>query len=157
MGRVIQQSIATPIVRQCVSAIVEGIDPQDYSGQAVAVRDWIAAHTQFLRDPAGVELLHTPEWMLRTISANGVAQVDCDDVAILAGALMGAIGWSVTLVTVAFLDSRTYSHVYCSASPPSAAFVDSDGEQIWIEFDTTRPMQDVPVSMIGRSRTFPIL
>ena len=157
MAAMIRASIATPIVRRAVSQLVITVAPNDYSGQACAVRRWIAASTQFLRDPAGVELLHSPEWLLRTIFTTGCAQVDCDDVAILAGALMGAIGWSVNLVTVAFLDSRTFSHVYCSATPPSDAFVDRSGEQVWIEFDTTRPMQKIPVNAISRSRIFPVL
>lgn len=157
MRDLICQSIATPIVRRTVSRIVQGITPNDYLAQACAVREWVAHSTSFLRDPAGVELLHTPEWLIRTIFTHGQAQVDCDDVAILAGALMGAIGWSVVLVTVAFLDSHGLSHVYCSASPPTVAFVDSTGEQVWIEFDTTRPMQEIPVDAISRVAIFPVL
>ena len=156
MRDLICASIATPIVREAVSALVIGLTPGDYIGQACNVRDWIAQSTQFLRDPAGVELLHSPEWLLRRIFRYGCAQVDCDDVAILAGAMMGAIGWSVALVTVAFLDSGTYSHVYCSASPP-VTFLDSTGDQVWIEFDTTRPMQEIPVNAISRSQSFPVL
>lgn len=157
MAKLIRASIATPIVRQQVSNIVAGLSPNDWKGQAYAVREWIANHVEFMRDPAGVELLHTPEWLLRTIAANGQTQVDCDDVAILAGALMGAIGWSVVLVTVAFLDNSAYSHVYCSCSAPSASFIDSQGERIWIEFDTTRPMQDLPLNLISRSQVFPVV
>lgn len=153
----IQASVATPLVRQQVSQIVNGIAPNDWCGQAYAVRDWLSDKIQFMRDPAGVELLHTPEWLLRTINAQGAAQCDCDDVAILAGALMGAIGWSVTLVVVAFLDASAFSHIYCSASAPSPAFVDAQGNPIWIEFDTTRPMQELPVNLISRSQEYPVL
>ena len=157
MASIIQQSIATPIVRQAVSQIVSGLAPNDWYGQAYAVRQWLSDHILFLRDPTGVELLHTPEWMLRDIAANGTTHGDCDDISLMAGALMGAIGWSVCLVTVAFLDNAAYGHVYCAASAPSAAFVDSAGEAVWIEFDTSRPMQELPMSLISRSQVFPVL
>lgn len=157
MAKLIRESVATPIVRRQVAQIVSGIGPNDYTGQAHAVRDWLSERIQFLRDPAGTELLHTPEWLLRTIQSYGQAQVDCDDVAVLAGALMGAIGWSVCLVTVAFIDNGEYAHVYCSASAPSASFVDGHGERIWIEFDTTRPMQELPLNLISRSQVYPVL
>lgn len=153
----ITASIATPLVRRTVSQIVRGLPSNDYCAQACAIREWVASSTEFLRDPAGVELLHSPEWLLRAIFRDGTAQVDCDDVAILSGALVGAIGWSVVLVTVAFLDSDALCHVYCSASPPTVGFVDSTGEQMWIEFDTTRPMQEIPVNAISRSVIFPVL
>jgi len=157
MADIIRKSVAQPIVRQQVSQIISGISPSDWYGQAYAVRDWLSQHIAFMRDPAGVELLHTPEWLLRTIAANGQAQCDCDDISILSGALMGAIGWSVSLITVAFLDSGTYSHVYTVALAPSASFVDRQGEQVWIEFDTSRPMQELPLNLISRSKVYPVL
>lgn len=157
MRKLIQQSIATPIVRRAVTSIIANVPVNDFYGQAYAVREWLANHVVFLRDPTGVELLHSPEWLLRTIIADGAAHVDCDDAAILAGALMGAIGWSVELVTVALLDSGQFCHVYCSASAPSVAFVDDTGEQVWIEFDTTRPMQELPLNAISRTQRYPVL
>jgi hypothetical protein len=156
MAGLVRSSIATPIVRQSVAQILTSIEPGDYLGQAYAVREWLSQHITFLRDPAGVELLHTPEWLIRAIFMSGTAKVDCDDVAILAAALMGAIGWRVAFVTVAFLDNAPFSHIYCSSSPP-VAFLDSGGEQIWIEFDITRPMQEIPVNFISRSQTYPVL
>ena len=152
MAAVIRAAIATPAVRQLATALVADLPPTDSVGQCLAIRAWLAGHILFLRDPAGVELLHTPDWMLRRIQALGSVHVDCDDAAILAGALAGAIGLRVVLVAVAFLDksgaTAQYSHVWCSAAKPTAQIGDSSE---WIEFDVTRPMQELPVAMIARS------
>lgn len=152
MANVIRAAIAMPLVRSCATALVGDCAPKDAAGQCLAIRAWMAAHIVFLRDPAGVELLHTPEWMLRRIHADGCIHVDCDDAAILGGALAGAIGLRVALVAVAFLDksggTSPYSHVWCSAADPTAQIGDSAE---WIEFDVTRPMQVLPLTAIARS------
>lgn len=148
MRRCILESLALPIVRESAVSIVHDTDPTDKMSQVYAVRDWLAAHIHFLRDPAGVELLHTPEWQLREIFAHGAARVDCDDAAILAGALMGSIGWNVTLVTAAFGErDAPYAHVWCSVS--------LDGAD-WTELDVTRPMQDLPLDRISRWKDWPV-
>lgn len=158
----IRESIATPIVRQCATSLVANLGPNDFAGQIYAIREFLQQNVRFLRDPAGVELLHTPEWMLSEITRAGAAYVDCDDVAILGGALAGAIGFRVCLVTVAFLDSRNpsaytpLSHIWTAVTAP-VAFRDSEGKQIWIELDTTRPMQDLPLHAISRKNVTPVI
>jgi hypothetical protein len=149
MQRLICESVATPIVRDQATRIVAGCDAQDRLGQCYALREWLANHIVFLRDPVGVELLHTPEWLLRTIHQRGCAHVDCDDAAILGGALSASIGLAVIIVTVAFLDKcAPYSHVWSSAAPSSSG--------PWIELDVTRPMQNLPADAISRSQIYPV-
>lgn len=165
MTRLIRQGVATPIVRDAATQIAVGAGQSGFD-QAYAIRDFLAARVQFVRDPTGVELLHTPEWLLRRIGQMGVAGVDCDDVAILGGALAGAVGLRVRLVVVAFLDNSRpqlygyttaapFSHVWASVSPAEAPR-DANGE-IWIDLDTTRPMQNIPMHMIARSQVFRVL
>lgn len=157
MGELIREGVATPLVRETVTYLVGALSPNDYLGQLYAIREWCAQHVHFLRDPAGVELLHTPEWLLRQIHANGAVYVDCDDAAILAGSLCGAIGMQVALVTVAFLDrGAPFSHIWASASPP-VAFPNAAGTQQWVELDVTRPMQDIPLDAISRSEVVQVL
>lgn len=157
IAAVIRASVAQPLVRGTVSDLVAHLGPTDYLGQLYAIRDWLSSVVRFLRDPAGVELLHTPEWMLNEIARSGAVRVDCDDAAIMAGALAGAIGFRVVLVTVAFLDkSAPMSHIWTSASPP-VRYLDSAGEQVWIELDVTRPMQALPLESVSRSKVFPVL
>jgi hypothetical protein len=157
IAQLIREGVANPVVRRAVTDLVGALSPNDYLGQLYAIREWCASHIHFLRDPAGVELLHSPEWLLRTIASDGAAYVDCDDAAILGGAMCGAIGMQVALITVAFLDSGApFSHIWASASPP-VAFLDAAGKQQWIELDVTRPMQDIPLSHISRSEVVQVL
>ena len=157
MADVIEQSVATPIVRQAATYLVGNLRPSDFLGQIYAIREWCAQHIVFLRDPSGKELLHTPEWMLNRIDQDGAAHVDCDDAAILAGALCGSVGLRVALVTVAFLDkSQPMSHIWASATGP-VQMLDSDKRQIWIELDVTRPMQSMPADAISRCKVYPVL
>jgi hypothetical protein len=162
IAELIRSSVATPVVRQAATAIVGSLPPNDFLAQMYAIREYLASSIVFLRDPAGVELLHTPEWLLTTIAQQGAAHVDCDDVAILGGALAGAVGLRVALTTVAFLDSRnpnTYnplSHIWTAVTAPTS-FCDRAGEQIWIDLDVTRPMQALPIEAIARYEVQPVL
>ena len=155
MAAMIRASIATPIVRGAATSIVGGMNPNDFFGQLYAIREFLQQNVKFLRDPTNRELLHDPEWMLRQIASQGRVHVDCDDVAILGGAIAGAVGLRVKLIAVAFLDTAApsrytpLSHVWASATAP-VQMLDGDGKQIWIELDTTRPFQNLPLSAIAR-------
>lgn len=151
MCDMVQRSVATPLVRSAVTSIVGDVGGRDDIGQILAVRDWMCGRVRFLRDPANNELLHTPEWMLRRVMRDGVVHVDCDDAAILGAALCGAIGMNVAFVTAAFYASDApFSHVWASAKSP-------DGRGDWIELDTTRPMQNLPVGAMSRCEVTQVL
>lgn len=156
ISEIIRESVADPLVRAAATSIVGSLQANDFQGQIYAIREFLQRNVRFLRDPAGVELLHTPEWMLRHIAEYGAVHVDCDDVAILGGTLAGSIGLRVKLVTVAFLDSgdraayTPLSHIWASVTAP-VAFLGSYGNQDWFELDTTRPMQELPLGAISRS------
>lgn len=162
MAELIRAGVATPAARRVATQIVASVTPTDYLGQIYAIREYLTNHVQFLRDPAGVELLHTPDLLLSMIDQNGAAYVDCDDAAILGGTLAGAIGMRVALVTVAFLDSKRQkqytdmSHIWASVSPPSGMY-DESGTQLWIELDATRPFQALPLEAIARSDVYPVI
>lgn len=157
MGRLIVDGSATPAVR----AVAVDLSPT--SDQPLAplynLRAWLETHFEFVRDPATTELLHDLPNLMQQIADTGVARGDCDDAAILAGALAASVGYHVALVTVAILDRTErkvysadvpFSHVWASGSPPSP-YEDANGRQVWIEFDVTRPMQVIPVERIARA------
>lgn len=162
MADLIRAGVATPAARRVATQIVANVVPTDYLAQIYAIRAYLTEHIQFLRDPSGVELLHTPDLLLSMIAENGAAYVDCDDAAILGGTLAGAIGMRVALVTVAFLDTKQpnryadMSHIWASVSPPSGMYDDA-GNQLWIELDATRPFQALPLHAIARSDVFPVI
>jgi hypothetical protein len=150
MSDIIRASVATPIVREAVTQIVGDVSGYDAVPQLYALRDWLSSHFVFLRDPFGVEHLHTPEWQLRTIASAGVVHGDCDDAAILGGALAGAIGCRVVLVTVGFgAPNAPFTHIWASAAPPNS--------REFLELDVTRPMQEIPVGAISRQKITPVL
>ncbi len=157
IANLIRDGVASPTVRAAATAIVGGLSPHEPLEHIYAIREFLSAHIRFLRDPSGVELLHSPDWMLEEIANRGAAHVDCDDVAILGGALAGSVGLRVALVTVAFLDRRNpLSHIWASTSPP-VQLLDSNGQQVWIDLDTTRPSQALPVGAISRQEVVPVL
>jgi transglutaminase-like putative cysteine protease len=76
-----------------------------------------------------VELLQKPDWMLEEISKGFVVYGDCDDMAMLAAALLLAAGCDVRLVAVLAPDLSGNGHVYAEA-------LDA-GRGAWVKCDPT--------------------
>lgn len=151
MAELILDGSTSPIVRRQAVAIAGAVPARDYAGQLSAIRRWLENHVVFLRDPDGTELLHTADLLVSSIVANGVIHVDCDDVAILAGALGKSIGLLARVVTVSFRDPRhavprstPFAHTWTELSSP----IDSPR---WVDMDTTRSAQSIDPSFIDRS------
>lgn len=162
MAELIRAGALTPAVRQVATEIVAVYPENAAVAQLLGIREWVAEHFQFVRDPSSGELLHDPDHLMRQIATRGVAYGDCDDAAILAGALACAVGFRVALITVALHEDSTtpaaavpFGHVWASASPPFAC-LDGSQRQLWIEFDVTRPMQQIPLDRIARANAVPI-
>lgn len=102
--------------------------------RALRLRDWMARHFLFMRDPAHVELLTTPGEQLRQIADMGVTWGDCDDAAVLGAALARAGGLPVRYVLYGFGSPvAPFSHVFVEISTPAGV----------VDLDVTRPMQQV--------------
>lgn len=143
MRAMVYREFLNPSVRLTAARIVAGIDGQDGAEQAQAIRDWLENHTEFLRDPDGVEMLHGPVWQANQINRYGVVQVDCDDVAMLGAALGKAVGLRARFVVVGFDSPRSpYRHVWAELSPRA--------RQQWVDMDVTRPAQGLPFDRISR-------
>lgn len=136
----------SPLVRQMAASIVDGIPGLQSSLQIRAIRNWIEDHVGFLRDPRGMELLWTPELMVRTILTKGHLNVDCDDVATLAAALGLSIGLRARFVLVGFhTPAAPFRHVWTDLADPRGSS--------WIDLDTTRPSQPYAMAAISRRTT----
>jgi transglutaminase-like putative cysteine protease len=149
LSRIANQEKLFPVVRLTAAQIVAYTNPRNPEAQALALRDWIASHVRFLRDPAGAELVQTPEYLLTELSKFGTVQGDCDDVATLAAALAMSIGLRARFQLVGF-DGPTgpYGHIWTEVQG-------SQGGPWW-EIDTTRPDQGFDFSRINRVRTIPL-
>ena len=165
MIALIRQGATCPRVIACADAILDEAllgDPTRESpyDAIAAVRDWVAAHWFFVEDyqlPAlvyerpdaeVVEVLHAPDSQLRIIAERGVMTGDCDDAAILAGALCAALGCEVRIQCAGYgLDNLTpYVHTWCEARP--------FGGGAFLELDVTRESQRLPDAAITRAATW---
>ena len=159
MATLIRDGALTPDVRNTAVNLVGQID--DPLRQLLFLRSWLERNFRFVRDPASGELLHAPDYLMAQVREHGAARGDCDDAAILAGALACAVGFQVALITVAVGKGKSrgallpFSHVWASASPPFAC-KDASGRQVWVEFDVTRPAQYDALSHITRAEATPV-
>jgi hypothetical protein len=136
MKRLASEGRLSPIVRDYALRIARGIPGRDGTSQALAIRRWLASNIEFRRDPYGAELLYTPARLLRILTKQGPPlYIDCDDVAILAAALGGAVGLRSRFQVVGFLSpSAPYRHVWADLSSPSRG-------ARWVDMDVTRQAQ----------------
>lgn len=143
MQVLVNQSLTDPVVINTAKSIVRFLPERDYPMFVDAIREFLSQRVLFCKDPRGVELLHTPRYMLDTIASRFYLQADCDDAAILAAALGKALGLRARFVALGFSVSGIFgrfqrvplSHVYTEIGLPS-------GE--WIPIDTTRAPYAVP-------------
>lgn len=164
MSELIRAGSVDPIVRGQAIAIVKRVAVRDYDAQVQAIRKWVSDHTVFLRDPTAAELLHAADLMVRSIHENADTKihVDCDDVAILSGALGMSVGLLCQIHVVSFITSKPparffglvdtpapYEHVWAELSTPV-------GLPRWADMDTTRQSQGVDPSLIERSLIVPV-
>lgn len=142
MRAMVYREFMLPMVRLTATDIVAGLGGVDGVEQAHMIRDWLENHTEFLRDPDGVEMLHGPAWQIQQVRQRGNVQVDCDDVAMLSAALGKSIGLRARFAVVAF-DGGPFRHVWTELSPGAAPS--------WVDMDVTRPSQGLLFNRITRT------
>lgn len=141
MRAMVYREFMSPVVRLTAGDIVAGLG-KDGVEQSHAIRDWIDSHTEFLRDPDGVEMLHGPVWQIQHIRKHGIVRLDCDDVAMLSAALGKAVGLRARFTVLAF-GGGGYRHIFTELSPR--------GVNAWVDMDVTRNSQILPASGISRA------
>lgn len=114
-------------VRQQAIDILLGqrVAPKDYLGEIRALFEWVRANVRYTRDPFRLELLHSARRMLE------LAAGDCDDMTILLGALLEAVGHPVRLVVVgpSSRRPRLFTHIHLEVRH----------QDRWIPLDPTMP------------------
>jgi transglutaminase-like putative cysteine protease len=110
VSHLIKQGAKDFCVRQTAIDILRNyrIRPKDYFGEIAALFHWVQNNIRYTKDIFKVELLHTARRMLHLRAG------DCDDMAILLGAMLEATGHPVRLVIVGQNPRRQnlYSHIY---------------------------------------------
>jgi hypothetical protein len=98
------------VVRQHAIAILRRRDvrPKDYLGEIKALFEWVQQHVRYTRDPFRVEVLHSARRMIELRAG------DCDDMSIVLGAMLEAIGHAVRIVLTGAdgLAPDVFTHIY---------------------------------------------
>lgn len=152
MAALIRQGAAMPVVQQVAADIAWATTGELAPSYrlAAAIRQWVGAHWEFREDPAVHELLYAPDTQLAIIDQQGHMSADCDDAAILVGAIGLAAGLRARVICVGFLTpDAPYTHTWVELRPPL-------GAGAWLEGDVTRPMQRLPEELIARAAAWDV-
>ena len=101
------------------------VKPKDYLAEIKALFEWVQQHIRYTKDTFQVEVLHSAKRMLELRAG------DCDDMAILLGAMLEAIGHPVRLVLSGPdpLRQDLFTHIYLEVFHKGR----------WIPLDATMP------------------
>ncbi len=143
MAARVRADMVSPEVRRLATSIAASTGTTDGTEQAVAIRQYLEAHSGFLPDPDGAELLHSPRWLAKRLLTGSTLYVDCDDIAMLAACLGKAVGLKARFIVVGFNSPNApYRHVWTQLRAPAGG--------PWIECDITRPAQGLDDFVITR-------
>lgn len=101
------------------------VKPKDYLAEIKALFEWVQQHIRYTKDTVRVEVLHSAKRMLELRAG------DCDDMTILLGAMLEAIGHPVRLVLSGpnLLRQDLFTHIYLEVFHKGR----------WIPLDATMP------------------
>lgn len=126
MRRIVNTAIMQPRTVEVAHRIVRFLPARSYNQMACAIRDFVAQHFHFVPDPIGVELVRTPEYMLRQLETLGYMSGDCDDAAVIVAALAKSVGIEVKFIAVGFAATGPLRHVYATLHPRGGNTVTAD-------------------------------
>ena len=66
---------------------------------------------RYVKDPAGIELLHDPRLIARAIAGHKLVYGDCDDMSMYLAALLKSVGLRPLFRAVGY-NGRPFQHVY---------------------------------------------
>ena len=114
-------------VRQTAIDILlrRAVRPKDYLGEIKSLFEWVQQNVRYTKDTFRVEVLHSAKRMLELLAG------DCDDMAILLGAMLESIGHPVRLALTGPdpLKPDLFSHIYLEVFHKGR----------WIPLDATMP------------------
>ena len=146
----IEDGMRDQFVRDKAKSIIEAryVEGHDEIAEIQAIVDWVKNNLRYIKEPLGVEIFHTPKRLIKDIEA-GKGSGDCDDFVILAGALLGSVGYPVGALIVDSSGDGTYNHVMLVTRTFSATRQFGNN---WIPVELIYPDfklgQSVPVSKV---------
>lgn len=125
-------------LRSLVEDLCRRVWPHDYVSEYAAMLNWVRKNIRYMRDPITIEQVKSPRAVLAERAA------DCDDVATLLAAMVGAAGGRSRFVAAAFKTGPdgqpVMAHVWCEAFDPVS--------NAWVALDPV-PGKRVP-TMLGK-------
>jgi hypothetical protein len=106
------------VVRGLLDELVAQMQPKDYAGEVVAVRNWVAEFIRYSNDPLHVELVKSPQTLVEEVMQRGVGVGDCDDLACLIATLCLQLGRDCQFIPCGFDEPGHYSHVFVRVQEP---------------------------------------
>ncbi|AFJ21489.1 gp34 [Salisaeta icosahedral phage 1] len=131
MERLANQYKSTQPVRTLANRITRSVNVRNADALATSIWQWIRQNIRYVPDPAGVELLQSPDNVMRSRMA------DCDGMSTLAAALLMGMGVHSAFRAIASTEEGVYDHVYVVYQTP-------DG---WHQLDPTVPFEPGPDAM----------
>jgi len=128
MRKLVDQAVSDQRFVRFAKEIVRGVPSYNDIGEAHAVYAWVSGNIRYTKDPVTKETLYPPTELLKIRSG------DCDDIAMLMGAIMIALGYPARLITIAASPEapQEFSHVYLESEVPA-------GSGQWVAMDAARP------------------
>jgi len=137
MRRLVDSALSDAAFVRKTRDIVAHVAAYDEAGEVHAVYNWIQSNIRFTKDPLTKETLFPPQELLK------IKAGDCDDISMLMGAMLLALGYPARLVTIAAnpADPGEFSHVYVEAEipPGSGNWVAADAARYGAQFGIEPP------------------
>src|SRR5271166_1066957 len=127
MRHLVDEALADQNFVNFAVRIVSTVPAYHDLGEAEALYAWVKKNIRFTKDPVTKEKLYPPQQLLK------IKAGDCDDISMLLGALLLALGYPARLITLAANQNQPteFSHVYVEAEIPP-------GSNNWVPMDAAR-------------------
>jgi transglutaminase-like putative cysteine protease len=127
MRRVALAAAKHPEVIDWAHAIVRHVPERDPDAEAGAFLAWVRNNVRYTHDPVYVEMVKTPQAMMREFAKHGRIVGDCDDQVTLIAAGLNIVGVETRFAVVAAQEGTDeFSHVLIEYLSPRRGWVSMD-------------------------------
>ena len=137
MRHLIDEALADQNFVNLAVRIVKTVPAYQDAGEVQALYKWVKQNIRFTKDPVTKEKLYPPQQLLK------IKAGDCDDISMLLGAFLMAVGYPARLITIGANPSQQneFSHVYIEAEVPpgSGQWIPMDAARVDSEFGVAPP------------------
>jgi hypothetical protein len=127
MRRLVVESIQSQVPRTFALSLIGSGSACNPDIFVSILKNWVLLHVTIVDEFE--ELLISPSVMIRDAVANGQAYGDCDDIAMLAAAILSSIGAATRLQARFKQPDGSFGHVFCQYQFPY--------RDEWLDFDPT--------------------